>query len=333
MIENNVLCLGLTRMQFHTLRCHFPIGFSFYQVSADTLEEKENIEIVVSKAWCVFINPKKLTPAQLYQIVAAHEYATQHTHAAILLFTDPFTVEQKEIVDTKALHRVDLRVGLDRTLRDTIEIIRKATMPCWDGMARMRSNVFNDGWYLLDIETSGPDPLEDDIISLSISYMADYKIQSKETLYIKQTYPITEQIETITGITNEMLEQGITKAQAVEYLNNLPSPSPIILESSKYYLPFLKALYHSCGQKFDLPNVAIDGLAAIAFGYMIFEKPHEILPAIKQRKYKRTQMDHPYLAELYDLTLAVFENLQERYEVRAAGDFHSLYYGKIECGE
>lgn len=333
MIENNVFCLGLTRMQFHTLRCHFPIGFSFYQVSADTLDNKENIEIVVSKAWCVFINPKKLMPGQLRQIVTAHEYATQHTHAAILLFTDPFTAEQKESVDTKVLHLVDIRVGMDKTLRDTIELIHKATMPCWDGMARMRNNVFNDGWYLLDMETSGADPLEDDIISLSISYMADYKIQSTETLYIKQTQPITERIAAITGITNEMLEHGITKEQAVEHLNNLPSPSPIILESSSYYLPFLKALYHSCGQKFDLPNVAIDGLAAISFGYIIFRKPHEILSTIQQRKHIRTQMDHPYLSRLYDLTLTVFENLEDRYGVRAAGDFHSLYYGDIECGE
>lgn len=170
-------------MQLHTLRCHFPIGFNFYQVSADTFDDKENIEIAVSKAWCVFINPKKLKPGQLYQIIAAHEYAIQHTHAAILLFTDPFTAEQKESVDTKMLHRIDLRAGMDRALRDTIEIIRKATMPCWDGMARMRSNMLNDGWYLLDMETTGADPLEHDVISLSVSFMADYKIISTETLY------------------------------------------------------------------------------------------------------------------------------------------------------
>ena len=206
------------------------------------------------------------------------------------------------------LHRVDLRAGLDRPLRDAIRIIRKATMPCWDGMARMRSNMFNDGWYLLDMETSGTDPLEDDVISLSISYMANYKIQ-----------------------TNEMLEHGIAKEQVVEYLNNLSSP--IIIEFSRYYLSFLKALYHLCGQKFDLANVAIDGLAAIAFGHTMFRKSHEILSAIKQRKYERTQIEHHYLAELYDLTLAVFENLQDRYGVRSAGDFYSLYYGKIEYGE
>ena len=34
---------------------------------------------------------------------------------------------------------------------------------------------------------------------------------------------------------------------------------PITIESSKYYLSFLKALYHSCEQKFDLPNIAIEG--------------------------------------------------------------------------
>lgn len=41
MIENNVFCLRLTRMQFHTLHRHFSNGFSFYQLSADPLDNKE----------------------------------------------------------------------------------------------------------------------------------------------------------------------------------------------------------------------------------------------------------------------------------------------------
>jgi len=175
--------------------------------------------------------------------------------------------------------------------------------------------------------------LEHDVISLSISFMADYNVLSTETLYIRQINPISADIEEITGISNEMLEQGVTKEQAVEYLNNLSSPSPIIIESSKYYLPFLKALYHSCGQKFELPNVAIDGLAAIVFGHTLSKTPKKMAASIKQRKYPRTPVAQPYLARLYDLTLSVFENLQDRYGVRAAGDFHSLYFGSIECGE
>ena len=234
MIGFDVLCLGLTRLQFHTLRCHFPCGFSFYDVSSDNLSNDEDIELFVSKAWCAFINPKKLQPGQLSDIIKAHKYATEHTHAAILLFTEAFTKEQKETVNTKSLFRVDLRAGLDRPLRDAIQIIRKASMPCWDGMARMRSNMLNDGWYLIDMETTGIDPLEDEVISLTVSFMADYKILTSETLYIKPSSPVTERIEELTGITNEQLECGITKEEAVKYLRTLPSPSPFILERFSY---------------------------------------------------------------------------------------------------
>ena len=333
MIQNDILCLGLTYLQLHTLRCHFPIGFNFHRISADSLNGTENINLMVSKSWCVFINPKKLQPDQLKHIVVEHDYATRHSHAAILLFTEAFTAEQKKSIDTKVLHRVDLRAGLDPVLRDVIDNVRKATAPCWNGMARMRSNMFNDGWYLLDMETSGADPLEDDIISLSISYMSNYRILSTETIYIKQQHPISDEIESITEITNEMLASGITKEQAVEYLDNLPKNSPLIFASYRYYLPFIKALYHSCGKKFDKPYVEMDGLAAIAFNYERIRKPYDMLSRITQRKYTRTQVDHIYLAKLYDLTLAVFENMQDRYDVWSAGELNKLFNSTIECGE
>ena len=333
MIGFDVLCLGLTRLQFHTLRCHFPCGFSFYDVSSDNLSSDEDIELFVSKAWCTFINPKKLQPGQLSDIIKAHKYATEHTHAAILLFTEAFTKEQKETVDTKSLFRVDLRAGLDRPLRDTIQIVRKASMPCWDGMARMRSNMLNDGWYLIDMETTGIDPLEDEVISLTVSFMADYEILTSETLYIKPSSPVTERIEELTGITNEQLECGITKEEAVKYLRTLPSPSPFILERFSYFVPFLKSLFSKCGDKFDMPYITVDGLAAITRGFTMARRIEQMASSIENRKYKRTPVDNKYIANLYDVTLAVFEDLQERYDVRAAGDFHNLYYGEIECGE
>lgn len=333
MIGFDVLCLGLTRLQFHTLRCHFPCGFSFYDVSSDSLSSDEDIELFVSKAWCAFINPKKLHPGQLSDIIKAHKYATEHTHAAILLFTEVFTKEQKETVDTKSLFRVDLRAGLDKPLRDTIGIVRKAIMPCWDGMARMRSNMLNDGWYLIDIETTGIDPMVDEVISLTVSFMADYEILSSETLYIKPSCPISERIEELTGITNEQLECGITKEEAVKYLMELPSPSPFIFERFSYFVPFLQALFCKCGEKFNAPYITVDGLAAITRGYTLARRIEKMVASIESRKYERTPVDNQHIAKLYDVTLAVFGDLQERYNVRAAGDFHSLYYGKIECGE
>ena len=63
-----------------------------------------------------------------------------------------------------------------------------------------------------------------------VSYMANYKILFSDTIYIRQSNPVSQKIEKITGITNEMLENGVTKEQAVGFLNHLPYPAPIITE-------------------------------------------------------------------------------------------------------
>lgn len=332
MIENQIFYTGLSRVELQTLRCRFPISFQFIPFSVEDLENDEKAMFIVSNAWCVFVNPKKLTVEQLEILTDIHKVATQCTHAALLLFTQPFTREQRKWLETDNLNRIDLCSRFDRPVRDAEEIVRKATMPCWNGLNRMKANGFNDGWYLLDFETTGRDPLEDDILSVSIAYMANYQIWEVEKYYIQQNDPISEELEIELGITNEMLGSGITKEELVEYLQNLPHEAPIIIASEKYDLPFLKALFHFCGHKFDLPFIAVDGLAAIVFCHLWCRRGLDNLKYIVERKYPRTPIDDPYLAALYDLTLAVFENLRDRYDVRCPGHFHTLYAAKILCG-
>lgn len=331
MILNQIFYTGLSRVELQTLRCRFPISFQFVPFSAEDLDNNEKAMFIVSNAWCVFVNPKKLTATQLDILIFNHDIATRHTHAALLLFTQSFTREQQKQLDTDNLNRIDLCSRFDRPLRDVENIVRKATMPCWDGLNRIKYNGFSDGWYFIDFETNGTDPLENDILSISIAYMANYQIWEVEKIYVQQNNPISEETEKELGITNEMLKNGITKAELVDYLQNLPHPAPIILESEKYYLPFLKALFHLCGRKFDLPFIAVDGLAAIVFCHLRCRRVFDNLKNV-ERKYSRTQVDDPYLAALYDLTLAVFENLQDRYDVHCPWQFHSLYSAKILCG-
>ena len=331
MIKNQILCLGLSRVELQTLYVRFPILHQFYQLQTEDFDDRERIKTIVSESLCLFINPKKLSNSQLSDLIEEHEFATAHTHAAILLFTAPFTREQKYTVEGKEFHIVDLKARFDRTLRDTVEFVRKATMPCWDGLKRMEANCFNDGWYLIDLTSTGLDPTEDELISISVAYMADYTILEKETLYIKPSRPLREEDEAITGITNEMLENGVSKEAVIEYLENLPHPAPFIIETEKYDYPFLKAVYHFCGRKFDHPYVAIDGLSAIAFGYKLIRRSRDLVNAVSDRLQCYVPEEERYLAELYALTLAVFENLRDRYDVRFPGQFKSLYFGEIHC--
>ena len=325
--------MGLSRVELQTLYTRFPILYQFYQLQSEDFDDLKKIEVMVRESLCLFINPKKLHPLQLRDLVREHEYASEHTHTAVLLFTSAFSKEQKHTIDTRELHRVDLKARLDRTLRDAVEMIRKATMPCWDGLKRMEANCFNDGWYLLDLTSTGLDPTEDELIKISVVYMANYAVCETKTIYIKPSHPLTEEDEAITGITNEMLVNGISQEEAVAWLESLPHPAPFIIETEKYDYPFLKALYHFCGKKFDQPYVAIDGLAAIPFGYKLIRRRKDLLDSITDRKHPRTPIEDSDLAGLYDLTLTVFENLQERYDVHCPGHFPSLYFGQIECRE
>ena len=82
-----------------------------------------------------------------------------------------------------------------------------------------------------------------------------------------------------------------------------------------------------------IPCVTLDGLVSIVFCYALPRTPKRTARAITRRKYERTPVEDAFLERLYDVTLAIFENLQDRYGVRSVGDFYTLYHGEIECGE
>ena len=333
MIKNQILCLGLTSVEKHILCCHFSLMYKFLDLSPEDLDDFQTLEKIVTESICLFINPKKLSPMQLKDLIYAHENAKERSHTSILLLTSPFTREQKMSVDTRNLVVTDLKARINRKLRDAVDIIKKMAFPCWEGLQRMRSNMFNDGWYLIDLTCTGPDPTSDNVVAVDIAYMANYQIRETERIYIKPRFPLSQEEEETIGITNEMIKDGISREEAVERLDNLPHPAPFIIKNDEYDYAFLKALYHFSDRKFNHPYIAIDGLSAIVFGHVLCRRSTELLRMLPSRKYQRTPVDMPCVAHLYDLTLAVFENLQDRYDVRAPGQFKTLYFSNICCGD
>lgn len=333
MIKNQILCLELTSVERHVLYCHFSLLYQFYDIMPEDLEEIDKLDKIVSESICLFINPKKLTVTQFRNLLDAHENAKDNTHTSPLLFTAPFTREQHRYVDIRELTVINLRTKINKNLKNAVDIIKKTAFPCWDCLERMKANMFNDGWYLITLKTTGYDPTADHILAIDIAYMANYQIMETERIVIKPPHPISDEDEEENGITNATLKDGVTREEAVERLNHLRYHVPFILQNEEFYHAFLKALYHFCDKKFDHPYIAIDGLCAIVFGYMLFRRSEDIARNLPGRKYPRTPVDVSELAHLYDITLAVFENLQDRYDVRAPGQFKDLYFSNIRCGD
>ena len=320
-----IVYLGLSRLHLQTLRCHFPIIYEFCRISKDSLDVEKNIKQLVSTDGCVFINPQKISAQQLNNILVLHEYATKNSHATVLCFTKDFTDEQKKAVDTKKCCTVSLSKGRDKKLSQVVRMMNKAHTPCCDDFATYAGNMFNDGWYIVDFETTGLDPLTDEIILFSISYMANYEIEFAKTFYIKQQQKIPKEVEELTGITNEMLENGITKEELIAYLKALPAPAPWLLYSSSYYVPFLKALFISCREHFEIPFMIIDEISAVVFCHILWKSPYDVIPYLEPQYCNHPEVPQPYLNKLYILTLALFDNLQNRYGIRSLGDLDKLY--------
>ena len=149
-------------------------------------------------------------------------------------------------------------------------------MPSWAHMKRMEANMFNDGWYLIDLETTGIRPTQDDIVAVRIAYMAAYEIVREDTILVKPGKPLTAEQKEMLGITNEIFSHAATLESVVKDLANPSHPAPIIAWDENYTIAFLEAAFHQCGKTFDRPYVALESLSALAFGSHLLRSPREI---------------------------------------------------------
>lgn len=320
-----VYAVGLLPKEFHTLEVLLPTKFQITQTTANDF--LDHIDRIIGTCACVVINPKKLEDGQLAYLLEKWRDCLSTCHAPMLLVAAQPTKGQMacEIADQHGIVCVDLMSRFDVPLRNAIRILIAAHSPCAGYQDWIAPFMFNDGWYLLDVETDGLDPLCDNIIAISLAYMANYEVLHEETLYIRQEKPIAHGIEVLTGITNEVLANGITLKQAVETLDNLPHPAPLVLAVEDFQVSFLKNAWHMCDKRFAKAYIGLDGLAALTFPQSLSRTMDSLLALVSIRRYKRTHVDNPCLAQLYDLTLAVFEALQKRYDVRCPGHFDKLY--------
>lgn len=189
--------------------------------------------------------------------------------------------------------------------------------------------MFNDAWYLIDIETTGLDVWKDRIIAIRFSKMANFEVHGESTIYIRQPEPLPENITNLTGITDDMLEHGVSLEEAIEELDALPCKSiPFVFTDEDYTTGFLNAAFLRCGKALDRPYLAIDKLANIPFGYLMQRRARNI-PSLADPESTEDLLFDTELQELYALTKCTFDALMNRYDVRCPGQFDKLYAAEL----
>ena len=135
----------------------------------------------------------------------------------MMLLTAPLTREQRRMVRIpQYMPIINLYKRLDQARSVAMNLLRTASFPCWQNRKNMEHYMFNDSWYLIDIETTGADIWKDNITCIRIAYMADYKIEGiPKTIYIKQEDPQFDDCSKQNGNTAEELTQVIPLKEAV----------------------------------------------------------------------------------------------------------------------
>ena len=331
-MTNDIFCVGLTRTELQTLKVLLPITFQLIPVLPEALDHAAVVH-VIDQARCIILDPKRLSVDLLDDFLRGQDDQRRNgAPVPIILFSDTMTREQRREVfmPEYPILTVDLHKRFDRNRNLAVKLLRESTLPCWQKREAMRSNMLNDAWYLIDLETTGLDPWKDRIIAIRVARMANYEInRERPTIYIRQDEPLLAQIAEITGITDEMLAGGVSIEEAIEELEGLPcKDTPFLFTNEDFVTGFLNAAYLRCGKTFDRPYVAIDKLSGIPFGYLMQRKARDI-PTLIGFHPRGTQPFDDQLQKLFALSRCTFEALQTRCDVRCPGEFEKLYAAEL----
>lgn len=106
-------------------------------------------------------------------------------------------------------------------------------------------------YVALDVETTALRPEQGQIIEIGAVHVRTGELQEELSVLISSDTPIPAEIERLTGITDQMLqERGIPLKDALERLSSFIGESPIVCHNLPFDMAFLNTSYQSCG--FDL---------------------------------------------------------------------------------
>ena len=116
-----------------------------------------------------------------------------------------------------------------------------------------------DNYVIIDIETSGLDPYEEEIIKLSALKIENKMISERFSELVKPTKPLTEEVETLTGITNaDVGEKCLINDLLPDFLSFI-GDNPLVAHNVGFDMKFINAALKKAGMP-PLKNETVDTL-------------------------------------------------------------------------
>ena len=115
----------------------------------------------------------------------------------------------------------------------------------------------NDGFIVMDIETSGVDSEKDEIIRISAVRVVDYENSDRFERLIRPEKPLLPEIEKLTGITNDSLTECPSIVTVLEEFLNWHKHDLLTVYNREFDIAFLEKAFERLKINFDRPNLDI----------------------------------------------------------------------------
>ena len=303
---NKVLTFGLSDAEMRGLSNSVTEGTSV--LSCDNSFE----DILTTPCNCIVIAPSKMNPTQKAQMDEIYEEEKQ-----ILMLS----VESHKTKFGFPIHTVHLAKNITRPHSTLKSFFESATVPC---AKNSEGYMLNDGFVVVDIETTGLNKEADELIFVSAVRIANYKITDTFEMFIKPSKPLPKEVEALCGITNEMVSAGESAEVAVKKLIEFIGPDVIVTYDRGFIDNFLCPLFQKLGCEINTkPRLNLFCLVRKLYGNQLFSIPSKLTTCASTIGIDMTEI--PSKFQETEVLINILLRLRNEYELRAVSELEKLY--------
>ena len=169
--------------------------------------------------------------------------------------------------------------------------------------------MFEDSFVIVDLETTGLSPKNSEIIEIGAIKVIDNKVVDTMDVFIRPSRPLSWFITNLTGITNEMVDEGLSTKEALKVFDEFSFGMRLMAHNAKFDMSFLDVY-----MKKELgKGVRMDSMDTLLLSRAIVKDvPNYKLETLANRFNIDYSGAHRSLRDC-EITLDVYNNIRKMY--------------------
>ena len=169
--------------------------------------------------------------------------------------------------------------------------------------------MFEDSFVIVDLETTGLRPKNSEIIEIGAIKVIDNKVVDTMDVFVRPSRPLSWFITNLTGITNEMVDEGLSTKEALKVFDEFSFGMRLMAHNAKFDMSFLDVY-----MKKELgKGVRMDSMDTLLLSRAIVKDvPNYKLETLANRFNIDYSGAHRSLRDC-EITLDVYNNIRKMY--------------------